>query len=140
MPNIEPKSLTDPKVFITISSFEDLISLTSQKKEIRLKYDLENNVNLIRFNERKIDIRFNENLDKNFVRNLSEKLYKWTGSRWVITLTKEPGQKTFAESKNLKKQELIEKEKKSKVYEKFKNVFSDIVCTVLFICVHHLFL
>ena len=129
MPNIEPKSLTDPKVFITISSFEDLISLTSQKKEIRLKYDLENNVNLIRFNERKIDISFNENLDKNFVRNLSEKLYKWTGSRWVITLTKEPGQKTFAESKNLKKQELIEKEKKSKVYEKFKNVFSDIELT-----------
>jgi len=129
MPNIEPKSLTDSKASVIISSFEDLVFLTSKKKEIQLKYDLENNVNLVRFNERKIDISFNENLDKNFVRNLSEKLHKWTGNRWVITLTKELGQKTLAESKNLKKQELLEKEKKSKVYEKFKSVFSDVELT-----------
>ena len=39
----------------------------------------------------------NEELDKNFVRNLSEKLLEWTGNRWVITLAKKPGQKTFSE-------------------------------------------
>mgnify|MGYP001219253310 CR=1 FL=1 len=116
-----PKNFSSKKV----ASFEDLISLSSIKKEIHLKYDLENNVNLIKFSEGKIDIGFNENLDKNFVRNLSKKLLEWTGNRWVITLTKQAGQKTFSELKGIKKQELLDNEKKGEVYKKFKNIFSD---------------
>ena len=109
-----------------ITSFEDLINLSSKKKEIELKYDLERNVNLIKFSEGKIDIGFNENLNKNFVRNLSEKLLEWTGKRWVISLTKEQGQKTFLEQANIKKEKLLENEKKNEVYKKFNDVFSDL--------------
>ena len=65
---------------VKVSTFEDLIYLASKKKEIQLKYDLEKNVNLINFSEGKIDISFNQNLDKNFVRNLSTKLIDWTGN------------------------------------------------------------
>ena len=109
-----------------VLSFEDLISLASIKKEIQLKYDLENNVNLIKFSEGKIDISFNEKLDRNFVRNLSEKLLEWTGNRWVITLAKKAGQKTFSELKKIKKKELLDQEKKSEIYKKFKNIFPDV--------------
>ena len=108
-----------------ISSFEDLVFLSSIKKEIHLKYDLENNVNLIKFSEGKIDISFNENLDKNFVRNLSEKLREWTGNRWLITLGKGKGQKTFSELQDTKRKEFLNQEKKGKIYQKFKNIFSD---------------
>ena len=108
-----------------INSFEDLVNLSSKKREIELKYDLERNVNLIKFSEGKIDIGFNENLNKNFVRNLSEKLLEWTGKRWVISLTKEQGQKTFLEQKNIKKEKLLESEKRNEVYKKFNDVFSD---------------
>ena len=109
-----------------ISSLEDLINLSSIKKEVQLKYDLEKNVNLIKFSDGKIDISFNENLDKNFVRNLSEKLHEWTGNRWVITLAKENGQKTFSELQDIKKKEFLDKEKSGEVYEKFKDIFSDV--------------
>jgi len=108
-----------------IKSFEDLIKLTAAKKEIHLKYDLENNVNLIKFSEGKIDISFNENLDKNFVRNLSKKLLEWTGIRWLITLTSKPGQKNFLELQDIKIKELLDQEKKGEIYKKFKNIFSD---------------
>ncbi len=108
-----------------ISSFEDLIHLSKKKREIELKYDLEKNVNLIKFSSGKIDIGFNENLGKNFVRHLSEKLFEWTKKRWVITLTKEKGQKTFSEQKLIKEHELLEKEKKGEINKKFKNVFLD---------------
>ena len=121
----ETKKLYENKKLEKILSFEDLIDLSSRKKEIHLKYDLENNVNLIKFSEGKIDISFNENLDKNFVRNLSEKLFEWTGNRWVIALAKEAGQKTFSELKKIKKKELLNQEKNGKIYKKFKNVFSD---------------
>ncbi len=109
----------------TIMCFEDLINLSSKKKELHLKYDLEKNVNLIKFSQGKIDISFNQNLDKNFLRNLSEKLLEWTGNRWVITLSKETGKKTFFETKEINKNELIAKEKKGEIYKKFKYIFPD---------------
>ena len=118
---ISAKNIDTKKVL----TFEDLISLASIKKEIQLKYDLENNVNLIKFSEGKIDISFNEKLDKNFVRNLSKKLLDWTGNRWVITLAKKVGQKTFSELKKIKNKELFDQEKKSEIYKKFKNIFPD---------------
>jgi DNA polymerase-3 subunit gamma/tau len=108
-----------------ISSFEDLVKISSIKKEVELKYDLERNVNLIKFSDGKIDISFNENLGKNFVRNLSEKLLEWTGKRWVISLNKEKGQKTFLELQSIKKDELLEKGKKEEIYNTFKNIFPD---------------
>ena len=123
--SLNPKNLSKDIFVEKISSFEDLILLSSRKKEIQLKYDLEKNVNLIKFSEGKIDISFNENLDKNFVRNLSEKLLEWTGMRWVITLTKKTGQKTFSELQSIKREELLDQEKRGKIYKKFKNIFSD---------------
>ncbi|HIF61830.1 MAG TPA: DNA polymerase III subunit gamma/tau [Candidatus Pelagibacter sp.] len=121
-----PKDLLNNPETEIILSFEDLIKLSSKKREIELKYDLERNVNLIKFIEGKIDISFNENLGKNFVRNLTEKLLKWTGKRWLITLTKEKGEKTFSELQHIKEKEILETEKKGEVYKKFKSIFSDV--------------
>ena len=59
-----------------------------EKKEMKLKYELENNVNLISFRNQNIEISFNENLDKNFIKNLTSKLLDWTGERWIISLSK----------------------------------------------------
>jgi len=117
--------LKDNKKKEKVLSFEDLIHLASDKKEIQLKYDLEKNVNLIKFSQGKIDISFNQNLDKNFVRNLSTKLVEWTGNRWVITLSKEVGKKTFLETKIENEKQAMEKEKKGEAYTKFKNFFPD---------------
>ena len=120
-----PNKLIEEKNLEHIPSFEDLIKLSSIKKEVELKHDLEKNVNLIKFSEGKIDIGFNENLGKNFVRSLSEKLLTWTGKRWLITLTKASGQKTFSERQSIMAEQLLEKEKKGEVYKKFKNIFPD---------------
>ena len=123
--SLKPKNLVTKVTMEKVLSFEDLIYLSSRKKEIQLKYDLEKNVNLIKFSQGKIDISFNQNLDKNFVRNLSEKLLEWTGNRWVITLSKEKGQETFSKLQDIKKKEFLNREKKGEVYKKFKNIFSD---------------
>ena len=122
----EEKNLSTNLSREKVSSFEDLIYLASKKREIQLKYDLERNVNLIKFSEGKIDISFNQKLDKNFVRNLSARLVEWTGNRWVITLSKEVGNKTFLEKAIIKKKEILKSEKNSELYKKFKNIFSDV--------------
>ncbi len=123
--SLEIKKISKSATLEKVLSIEDLIFLSLKKKEIQLKYDLEHNVNLIKFSEGKIDISYNENLDKNFVRSLSEKLHEWTGKRWLITLEKKKGQKTFAEVQDIKRKKILDEEKKGETYQKFKNIFSD---------------
>ena len=56
---------------------------------------------------------------------MSEKLLEWTLKRWVITLTKKNGLKTFSEMRSEKKEEMLNLEKNSEVYKEFKETFSD---------------
>ena len=52
---------------IEIRSFSSLIDLAEKNKEMELKFDLERNVKLSKFEQGKIEISFNENLNKNFI-------------------------------------------------------------------------
>ena len=90
-----------------------------------MKYELEKNVNLVRFDKNRIEISFNDNLDKNFVKDLSLKLFEWTGQRWIITLSKSKGEITIKEKEQNKKLELIEKTKKSELYKNVLDKFPD---------------
>ena len=49
---------------IEIKSFEDLIKICEQKREIQLKYELETNVNLVKFEKNRIEISFNDKIAK----------------------------------------------------------------------------
>jgi len=110
---------------LEINSFENLLEVCNLKKEIKLKYELEKNVNLVRFDNPRIEISFNDNLDKDFVKDLSTKLFEWTNKRWIITFSKSKGQMSIKEKeKNLKK-ELIDKAKQSDLYKKVIEKFPD---------------
>ena len=41
-------------------------------------------------------------------------------------MTKKIGKKTFSELQSIKKKELLDQEKKGKIYKKFKGIFADI--------------
>ena len=110
---------------IKITSFQDLINQSNREKEIELKYDLERNVKLVSFNKGKINISFNENLNKNFIKNLTEKLLIWTGERWIITLSKNTDAKSLYEQNLEIKNNQFEDFKKSKISEEIENAFPD---------------
>ena len=108
-----------------ITNFQNLISKANQEKEIELKYDLERNVKLVSFNRGKIDISFNEKLNKNFIKNLTEKLLQWTGERWIISLSKNTDAKSIYEKNFENKKDQIEEFKKSEVSERIQAIFPD---------------
>ncbi len=110
---------------IEISSFQDLIDQSNKEKEIELKFDLERNVKLVSFNKGKIDISFNEKLNKNFIKNLSEKLLKWTGERWIISLSKNSEVKSLYEKALESKNVEISEFKKSKIAKDIETNFPD---------------
>ena len=110
---------------LEITSFQDLIDQANKEKEIELKYDLERNVKLVSFNKGKIDISFNEKLNKNFIKNLTEKLLQWTGERWIISLSKNSGAKSIYEKNQEHKSAQFDEFKKSKAAKEFENAFPD---------------
>ena len=113
------------KLKIEITSFQDLIKKANDDKEIELKYDLERNVKLVSFNKGKMDISFNEKLNKNFIKNLTDKLLEWTGERWIISLSKNVEAKSIYEKNLESKKNVIEEFKKSKIASDFERSFPD---------------
>ena len=126
LPKIKPEILNEINTNNSIQSFQDLLDLTNKHKEIELKFDLERNVRLVKFEQGKIDISFNENLSKDFIKNISNKLNEWTGKRWIISLSKDEGETTVYEKKNHQKIELLEQMKQSEIYKKIMATFPDI--------------
>ena len=126
LPKIKPEILNKINTNNSIQSFQDLLDLTNKHKEIELKFDLERNVRLVKFEQGKIDISFNENLSKDFIKNLSNKLNEWTGKRWIISLSKDEGETTVYDKKNKLKAELLEQMKQSEIYKKIITTFPDI--------------
>ena len=122
-PEIHKEIKSEKKIFI--SSLEKLIQTCVDKKEIKLKYELEKNVNLVKFEKNIIEISFNENLDKSFVKDLSSKLFDWTGERWIISFSKLKGGISMKEKEQKIKKSLMEEAKISKIYKDVIKNFPD---------------
>ena len=120
-PEAKLKTIQD----ISIKTFDELINICNSKKELKLKYELEKNVNLVKFERKRIEISFNDNLDKEFVKDLSAKLFEWTGERWIITFSKIKGEITIKEREKNQKSEIINRAKKSEIFKSFLNYFPD---------------
>ena len=121
----EPELTIKSSSKIKITSFLDLINLANRDKEVELKFDLERNVSLVSFDKGKIDISFNEKLNKNFIKVLTEKLFYWTGERWIISLSKKEGSKTIYEKKIQEKKENLDKEKNNTLTKELLSAFPD---------------
>jgi DNA polymerase-3 subunit gamma/tau len=122
---VKSLSKDDQKNKIKITSFQKLIYQANKEREIELKFDLERNVKLVSFNRGKIDISFNEKLNKNFIKNLTEKLHLWTGERWIISLSKNTNAKSIYEKNQEDMINKIEEFKKSKTAKEIQNAFPD---------------
>ena len=122
-PKVQTEIKSEKKLYI--NSLDDLIDFCVRNKESKLKYELEKNVNLVRFEKNLIEISFNESLDKNFVKDLSSKLFEWTGERWIITFSQLKGEMTVENKKKNSKILLIKEVKKSKIYRSILQNFPD---------------
>ncbi len=124
---IKPKIQPDTKAEIRkqIISFEHLLEICGEKKEVKLKYELEKNVNLVKFDKNILEISFNDNLDKNFVKDLSNKLLEWTGERWIISFSKIKGEISIKDKQEKKKYELLDSVKKTQIYKDIINKIPD---------------
>ena len=120
-----PELKSKPLQNSTIKTFHDLVRTANKEKEVELKYDLERNVRVVSFVPGKINITFNEKLNKNFIKTLTEKLLKWTGERWIISLSKEEGEKTVYEKTLSDKKNKLEEANNSEIVKSVLSAFPD---------------
>jgi DNA polymerase-3 subunit gamma/tau len=128
--NVSQQDKIDPKLELNkkkteISSFQELINLCNERKEVKLKYELETNVNLVSFENFRMEISFNDNLDKDFIKELSHKLFEWTGNRWIITLSQKKGEISVKEKDQINQRQIFEEVKKSNIYKKVLEILPD---------------
>jgi len=74
-----------------LSRFEDLIALAAEKRDVSLKSALERDVRLVRFEDGQLEIALEPSAAKMLVGELSKKLHDWTGRRWMVVVSVEPG-------------------------------------------------
>jgi DNA polymerase-3 subunit gamma/tau len=85
---------------LTVASFEALIALTQEKRDIAMKMALERDVRLVRCEDGQLEIALEKNAAKTLVHDLQRKLNAWTGKRWMVVVSQEQGAPTMRERTN----------------------------------------
>jgi DNA polymerase-3 subunit gamma/tau len=89
-----------------LRSFEELIALTGEKRDLSLKSALERDVRLVRFEDGRLEIGLEPNAPKTLTGDLSKKLSDWTGRRWMVIVSADPGAPTLHAQAQSRKAEL----------------------------------
>ncbi len=82
---------------VRLNSLEDLVALAALKRDIQLKTALERDVHLVRFDEGSIEFSLAPGAAQTLPQALMRKLLEWTGARWVVALSRDPGAPTLVE-------------------------------------------
>jgi DNA polymerase-3 subunit gamma/tau len=82
-----------------LRSLNDLAVLAGAKGAAVLKVHIENDIHLVRLEPGQIEFRPSARAPRTLSADLAQKLKEWTGTRWVVTVAREGGAPTLAETK-----------------------------------------
>jgi DNA polymerase-3 subunit gamma/tau len=80
---------------LVIGTFEELIALAAEKRDIQTKMALQRDVRLVRCEDGKLEIALEPNAPKTLINDLSRKLQQWTGRPWMVVVSRESGAPTL---------------------------------------------
>ena len=86
-------SPTDTRAF---TSFKDLLALATEKRDIKLKSDLESLVRPIRVSPGQFELALEPGAHPGLPGEIARKLEAFTGMRWMVMVAKEGGEKPIA--------------------------------------------
>src|SRR5438046_6232429 len=80
---------------LKIASFPELVALAGQKRDLLTKAALEADLRLVRIEDGRLEVALERSAARTLVSDLSRKLEQWTGRRWTVIVSNEPGQPTL---------------------------------------------
>ena len=88
-----PELQSEPALRIT--SFTQLVALAGEKRDLLTKSALETAVRLVRIEDGRLEVALERSAGRTLINDLSRKLEQWTGRRWTVIVSNEPGQPTL---------------------------------------------
>jgi len=89
-----------------LKTFADVIALATEKRDVAMKSALERDVRLVRCEDGRLEIGLEPGATQALVGELSKKLFEWTGRRWMVAISAEPGQPPIRVQNETRKAEL----------------------------------
>jgi DNA polymerase III subunit gamma/tau len=89
-----------------LASFEDLVALAAERRDLTIKSALERDVRLVRFEDGRLEISLETSASKTLTGELSKRLADWTGRRWMVIVSAEPGVPSLYAQAQMRKTDL----------------------------------
>jgi DNA polymerase III subunit gamma/tau len=90
-----------------VTSFADIVALAGDRRDIKLKSDLERSVRPVRVAPGHLEIGLEPDASPGLPGELARKLEAWTGTRWMVLVSKEAGDKPIAASARERRESLF---------------------------------
>ena len=103
MPVVDPAPAAPSPV---LGKFEDIIALAADRRDLAMKTALERDVRLVRCEDGRLEIALEPSARHTLVNDLSRKLAEWTGKRWMVVVSAEPGAPTVKMQNDAREAEL----------------------------------
>jgi DNA polymerase-3 subunit gamma/tau len=84
---------------MAIASFEALVALAEEKRDMRLKLALDSDVRLVRFEPGRIEFELAPGGARDLASTLTQKLQAWTNERWMVSIVAAGGAPTLNEQR-----------------------------------------
>ena len=98
MPNPQPAPAA-----LKIATFPELVALAGEKRDLMTKAALEADVRLVRIEDGRLEVTLERSAARTLINDLSRKLEQWTGRRWTVIVSNEPGQPTLRSQNEVQK-------------------------------------
>ena len=105
-PVMQPASDPASTPPVAVRSFDELVALAAQNRDIGVKAALERDVRLVRFEDGRLEIALEPSAPKTLVHDLSRKFSQWTNRRWMVIVSAESGEPTLKSRQDARRAEL----------------------------------
>lgn len=103
----QAEEMPEPTMAMLPATYEEVVALFEEKREIVLWSHLVQNVELVKFETGRIEVHPLPNLPSDFAGRVGKHLQDWTGSRWVVTISASAGQPTLKAQADAAKQQRL---------------------------------
>ncbi|MGN6582117.1 MAG: DNA polymerase III subunit gamma/tau [Rhizobiaceae bacterium] len=90
-----------------LTSLADIAALADANRDIAFKVALKTYIRPVRITASRIDVSLTDDAPKTLLNDLTSKLQKWTGRRYIVTLSREEGGPTLAEEEKARRENAI---------------------------------
>ncbi len=101
IPQNAPRAQAGPR----IATLQDMVALAQTNRDIQMKIALESDVRPVRIEDGTFEFALVEGASPQLVAQIMNKLKEWTGQRWLVAISNEPGAPTIKEVRDAKEAE-----------------------------------